>query len=343
MSEQFAVRPAPAATGWRPKLALLLFALALASALLAPLVAATDLPQEARRALAGLLLAGLPMALMLAVVALAGRPAYAFIKRLVPGQQAPPAAVGLARYSTGGVLVLLGVLASWLEPVLSPHFPDLAARRVLLGAAADLCVLAGLFVLGADFWDKFRALFIHDAHVVPDPGRSGGAPPGVVRVNWRFYTGVAILVCSFGSWSLVPIASAAGWSTGQIASLTGAIFIGVKVGVIAAIAVMGKEGFNYLKVVVGGFLSRFAPAHQVSAGRYQLGLLLVLVPLLMTWLAPYIGGFVRPGSVYGFLQELSLEALLLVGLFLLGGEFWDKLGALFRHRAKVEFGATVRG
>jgi len=63
----------------------------------------------------------------------------------------------------------------------------------------------------------------------------------------------------------------------------------------------------------------------------------------MTWIAPYIGGVVRPGSVYGFLQDLALEALLLVGLFLLGGEFWEKVGALFRQRAKVEFGATVRG
>jgi hypothetical protein len=343
MSEQFAVGPAPAATGWRPKLGLLLFVLAVVSPLLVPLVAATGLEPQARRALAGLLLCGLPMALMLAVVALVGRPAYAFIKSLMPAQDEPPVAVGLARYRSGLVLVLLGILVSWLEPVLSPHFPALAARRVLVGTLADGLVLVGLFVLGADFWDKFRALFVHDARVVPEPGRGRDAPPGLVRVNWRFYAGIAILVCSFGSWSLVPIASSAGWSTAQIASLSGAIFIGVKVGVIAAIAVMGRDGFNYLKLVIGGFLSRFAPPRQVGAGRYKLGLLLFLVPVLMTWIAPYVGNLLQPGSVYGFLQELSLEVLLLVGLFVLGGEFWEKLGALFRHRAQVEFGATVRG
>jgi hypothetical protein len=47
--------------------------------------------------------------------------------------------------------------------------------------------------------------------------------------------------------------------------------------------------------------------------------------------------------VFGFLQERSLEVLLLIGLFMLGGEFWDKLRALFQHRAKVEFGAATRG
>ena len=51
MSEQFAVGPAPARTGWRPKLALLLFVLAVVSPLLAPLVRGQDLPhgKSARR------------------------------------------------------------------------------------------------------------------------------------------------------------------------------------------------------------------------------------------------------------------------------------------------------
>lgn len=34
--------------------------------------------------------------------------------------------------------------------------------------------------------------------------------------------------------------------------------------------------------------------------------------------------------------------MLLIGLFMRGGEFWDKLAALFKYRAKVEFGAETR-
>jgi hypothetical protein len=30
----------------------------------------------------------------------------------------------------------------------------------------DLITLTSLFVLGGDFWDKVRALFLHDARVV---------------------------------------------------------------------------------------------------------------------------------------------------------------------------------
>lgn len=103
---------------------------------------------------------------------------------------------------------------------------------------------------------------------------------------------------------------------------------------------MGKPGFNYLKQLLFGLLRKFGPPQQVGRGRYRLGLILFMVPMLMTWIAPYITGLLRPGSMFGFLQELSLEVLLLIGLFLLGGEFWDKMRALFKHRAKVEIPRT---
>ena len=259
MSEQFAVERVSAPQGWRPRLALTLFILAIISPLMAPLVAATDMPPESMRAMAALLLFGIPMALILAVVALVGRPAYSFIKIVMPGPDTEPAPVGVARYRMGGLLVLLGVLVSWIEPLLSSSYADVAARRVLIGACADAMVLAGLFVLGADFWDKFHALFVHDARVRPDPMKVA-VLPGVIRVTWRFHVGVIVLVCSFGAWGLVPVASAAGWSTAQVAKLSGAVFIGTKVGLVTAVAIMGKDGFNYFKQLVGGFLSNFAPA-----------------------------------------------------------------------------------
>jgi hypothetical protein len=79
MSERIAMQPAAVTLGWRPKVGLLLFVLALVSPFLSPLVLATDLPAQSRGAMAGLLLFGVPMALILGVVALIGRPAYAFI------------------------------------------------------------------------------------------------------------------------------------------------------------------------------------------------------------------------------------------------------------------------
>jgi hypothetical protein len=298
-------------------------------------VLASGLDDAVRRPLAGLLLSGLPMALMLVVVAMVGQPAYRFLDKPLFGAESGGGTVGITRYRIGLVLVVIAVLVSWIEPLLSPHVPALVARRVLIGTLADAAVLVGLFVLGGEFWDKVHALFVHDARVVPDPTAKNSEVDAVL-VGWRFYVGIALLACSSCAWVPVPIVSWAGWSGAQIARLTGTLFIGSKVGQITAIAIMGKAGFNHARRIVFRFLRKFGPARRVSPGRYRLGLVLFLIPFFMTWLAPYVTGIVRPGGVYGFLQSLSLEALLLVGLFVLGGEFWDKVRALFRPRARVE-------
>jgi len=338
MSRPFAVRETAVAPAWQAKVALSLFILAMVSPLLVPLIAATDLPRELKPPLAGLMLFGLPMALMLIVVGLVGQPAFAFIKHRVVRQDAPPAAVSVTRYRIGAVLVIIAMLVSWIEPLVSPNIPEIAARRVLIGSLADALMLIGLFVLGGQFWDKLHALFVYSARVVPDPSTSGAAATAEgVQVNWRFYAGVALILCTALSWVLIPLAVAAGWSTARVASLWGGIVIANKVILVAAIAVMGKPGFNYLKMLLFGAIRKWGPPQQVSRRRYRLGLILVMVPLLMTWIAPYITSTVTPGSVYGYLQEASLVVLLLIGLFVLGGEFWDKLRALFQHRAAVEF------
>jgi hypothetical protein len=182
---------------------------------------------------------------------------------------------------------------------------------------------------------------VHDARVVADgPVSAAPAATEAVQVGWRFYLGAAIFVAAFSAWLLVPVASAAGWGASKMASLTGAIFVGNKIGVLSAIAVMGKPGFNHLKRLLFGLFRKLGPPQQVRRDRYVLGLILFLVPLLMTWVAPYATTLFGTAGVYGFLESRALEILLLVGLFLLGGEFWDKLGALFKHRAKVEFGST---
>ena len=90
---------------------------------------------------------------MLAVVALVGQPAFAFIKRRVPRQDTPPAEVGVTRYRIGVVLVLAWrILVSWLEPLrVAPLSGDSPRDASWSAALADALVLVGLFVLGGGF------------------------------------------------------------------------------------------------------------------------------------------------------------------------------------------------
>ncbi len=202
--------------------------------------------------------------------------------------------------------------------------------------------MASLFVLGGEFWAKVHALFVHSARVAPEISGAGGVAgnPEPVQMGWRFYLGTAVFVGAAAGWLLVPLASAWGWSGSQIASLSGVLFLANKLALVIAIAILGKPGFNHLKRLLFGMLRKLGAPQQVGRRRYDLGLILIMVPLLMTWVEPY-AVVLGPESVYWFLQDLPLELLLLIGLFLVGGEFWNKVRALSRHAAKVEIVAEA--
>jgi hypothetical protein len=66
-----------------------------------------------------------------------------------------------------------------------------------------------------------------------------------------------------------------------------------------------------------------------------------VTPLAFGWASPYLGhhlpGFEANQWVYG----IAFDAMLLISLFLLGGQFWDKLQALFRYDARVSQNRTT--
>jgi hypothetical protein len=176
MSEQFTTIQTSVFRGWQPRAGLLLFILALVSPLLGPFVLATDLPKEVKVSIVALLLIGLPMALMLAVVALMGQPAFLFLRSHIANRDLPPSPVGVVRYRIGLVLLCITVIVSWLSPIVSDHVAGIGASRVFVGAVADGLLLLSLFVLGGEFWAKVHALFVYHARGATDiPMASGVA------------------------------------------------------------------------------------------------------------------------------------------------------------------------
>lgn len=120
--------------------------------------------------LKGILVFGVPKLLFLIAVGIMGKPGFAFLKSLVKGQLlrlAPPATVSPLRYRIGLILFIGVIVASWLGPYVGPELTPLRqAHPQLVAALSDLLLLVSLFVLGGDFWDKLRALFIRDAKAV---------------------------------------------------------------------------------------------------------------------------------------------------------------------------------
>lgn len=68
---------------------------------------------------------------------------------------------------------------AWLTPYVSHWIPQLDEYRIALAIAGDGLLVLELFLLGGDFWDKLRALFIHDAKAQFPTSVPNGAPPEI--------------------------------------------------------------------------------------------------------------------------------------------------------------------
>jgi hypothetical protein len=161
------------------------------------------------------------------------------------------------------------------------------------------------------------------------------APTGVgsPKAGWRIKTGFAIFVASVVWPVLLPILPLFGVSSTSVAALTGFMIVAAEVMMITAAAIAGKEGFNYIKQRVFGFIKSYGPPREVSAARYKSGLILFTLPFLYAFLTPYLINFFPDLEVQNTVYAVAGDIILLVSLFLLGGEFWDKLRSLFLHKA----------
>ncbi|MBO9329013.1 transporter suffix domain-containing protein [Achromobacter xylosoxidans] len=153
------------------------------------------------------------------------------------------------------------------------------------------------------------------------------------RTGWRFKCGIALFILAFALWFLIPIAAALDVPGPRIAALTGTIFIANKVLLLTCVAVMGKEGFQQLKAIVFGHAKRLAPVQKVGPVRHAIGLAMFLIPILTSMLEPYVDQLwpgLRPNMWQ--LQVLG-DVMLIASFFVLGGDFWSKLRALFVRTA----------
>ena len=80
-----------------------------------------------------------------------------------------PRIVSRTRYRFGlTILILLTVFGSFIyyAPDLIPGYNE---NRLMMNFIADFLFVASFFILGGEFWDKFRALFIYEAKAqIPD-------------------------------------------------------------------------------------------------------------------------------------------------------------------------------
>jgi hypothetical protein len=160
----------------------------------------------------------------------------------------------------------------------------------------------------------------------------------VPATGWRLKLGVVLFGISILLPVLgVPLVAKMGRSAATVATVSGALLGGAEVLGLVAVAVMGKSGYAYIKNRVFGFLKQYGPPAEVSRTRYTIGLVMFAVPIAFGWLAPYAANRIPGYPGNEFTYGIAGDLLLLASLIVLGGDFWDKVRALFVHGAKAEF------
>lgn len=156
--------------------------------------------------------------------------------------------------------------------------------------------------------------------------------------GWRFKLGVVTLAIGlFGPPVILPAIFLMDISTVTSTSISGAIVVVSDLLLLAAAAIMGKDGYVFVKARFAHYWRLYGPPQTVGEVRYYVGLTMLCASVLLGWSTPYASiwfkGYV--GNEISF--AIAGDVVLLTSLFVLGGDFWDKLGALFKHDAKAVF------
>ena len=152
----------------------------------------------------------------------------------------------------------------------------------------------------------------------------------------RILAGVSVFALGWlVTLAIVSVVTASSLTTSTRATVSGiVVFVGPKIGVLVAIAILGKPGFTYLKRRVFGFLK---PPAEVGPVRHRIGIVMFVAALLLGFLERYLGFFVPDEIAREIGYSLANDILLFASILVLGGDFWDKIRALFIREAKVQF------
>jgi hypothetical protein len=160
--------------------------------------------------------------------------------------------------------------------------------------------------------------------------------------SWRLKSGVAVFLLSIvlPVFGLIALPSL-GLSGAMTASVSGALLLVSEALGVSGVAIMGKPGYLYIKRRVFGFLKQYGPPKEVSRRRYNTGLVLFCVPIAFGWLSIYLVDWIPGFADYPLAYALGGDFILLLSLFVLGGDFWAKLRALFVYSDKI-YSSTAR-
>ena len=110
---------------------------------------------------------GGPEAMILAGSVLLGKDGFRYYRNkifLLFKRKSKPKPVSKIRYYTGLTIMILSVIPLYLNAYFSEIMPQQEYSKNAILISADLIFVISFFILGGEFWEKYKKLFICDGN-----------------------------------------------------------------------------------------------------------------------------------------------------------------------------------
>lgn len=162
-----------------------------------------------------------------------------------------------------------------------------------------------------------------------------------VEIGKRFWIGISLFFLDLIAPTFNPLIESFQLSSDYklILSCLVNLLLSHVVGMIA-IAIMGKEGYNFLKTKILKFFKLAVKFEKVGRVRYSIGLTMFIFPLLLSWLEPYLQSLIPDMTLLSINIAFVGDLIFVTSFIVLGADFWDKIRALFLYNARAQFYTT---
>ena len=153
----------------------------------------------------------------------------------------------------------------------------------------------------------------------------------------RFYVGLSILILSFFMLAIGIFIREHVESPFWRNFILAAFWVSAPLMKITSVAILGKPSYIWIKAKFFRIFARYVKPYHNSRMRYNIGLFLFCLPFVPNYFMAYAPRIFEHDFTFRIIMNISTDVIFITSLFVLGGDFWDKLKALFVFSAKVKF------
>jgi hypothetical protein len=153
----------------------------------------------------------------------------------------------------------------------------------------------------------------------------------------RLYIGISVFILSFFMLLAGLVVSAFIRDYYWKALIVSIFWICGPIMKISSVAILGKPSYLWIKSKFRHHFVRVVKPYHESRLRYNIGLVLFCLPIIPNYIMAYAPQVLTNNFYIRLGMNISIDALFIASLFVLGGDFWDKLKALFIFSARANF------